>query len=369
MRATRSYPLPPPPPRLPVNDTPDQAKAIRHPDANNLDPEAFRSRFPTERIWHIHELLAASRYPSADQLARHFEVSTRTIKRDLEYMRDHFSLPIEFDFSRAGYFYTRSVRRFPGASVLSEADVFGILIARKALAQYQGLPFVQSLEATFRKLCGLLDDQPRYSMPGLCELLSFHPLGTDDSDAAVMDVVARALTESRPLQFVYRKPGQKSGAERRVYPYHLACIDNRWYLLGHDVERDAMRKFLLTRVNQPKLTLGRFTRPADFNPAQHLRSAFGVMTGSDDFEVVVEFDPWATDIMRGQRWHASQQVTELPAGGSRLRLRLSCLHEVARWVLSWGRHAAVISPEALIRRVAEEVELMSARYAEACKPK
>jgi hypothetical protein len=61
-----------------------------------------------------------------------------------------------------------------------------------------------------------------------------------------------------------------------------------------------------------------------------------VMSGRGDYEVVIEFDAWATDQLRGRLWHSSQQVTELPGGGSRLRMRLSGLEEVERWVLSWG---------------------------------
>ncbi len=52
----------------------------------------------------------------------------------------------------------------------------------------------------------------------------------------------------------------------------------------------------------------------------------------------------------------------LPGGGSRLKLRLSCLEEVQQHVMGWGMHATVIGPEELRRRVADTMRLVAARY-------
>lgn len=49
---------------------------------------------------------------------------------------------------------------------------------------------------------------------------------------------------------------------------------------------------------------------------------------------MVDLDAFAADDVRGQRLHSSQEVTELPKGMLRVRLRLSSLEEVERWVLS-----------------------------------
>lgn len=64
-------------------------------------------------------------------------------------------------------------------------------------------------------------------------------------------------------------------------------------------------------------------------------------------KVEIEFDLWGTDLVRGRQWHSSQELTDLPNGGSRLKMRLSSLEEIERWVLGWGSHAKVIGPAAL----------------------
>ena len=70
------------------------------------------------------------------------------------------------------------------------------------------------------------------------------------------------------------------------------------------------------------------------------------MKGEDDYEVVIEFDTYGTDLVRSRKWHPSQEFTELPVGGSQLRMRLSSVEEIEKSVLSWvggsnGRGEAV----------------------------
>jgi predicted DNA-binding transcriptional regulator YafY len=51
-------------------------------------------------------------------------------------------------------------------------------------------------------------------------------LTPDDADLRVFEVLTRALRDRRVLKFVYRNRGAAALQQRRVYPYHLACIDN-----------------------------------------------------------------------------------------------------------------------------------------------
>jgi len=78
--------------------------------------------------------------------------------------------------------------------------------------------------------------------------------------------------------------------------------------------------------------------------------------------VVIQFDSWGSDLVRGRKWHESQEFTELPGGGSELRMRLSGLEEIERAVLSWGTHATVVKPKALAERVRKTAEEVAKKY-------
>jgi proteasome accessory factor B len=57
------------------------------------------------------------------------------------------------------------------------------------------------------------------------------------------------------------------------------------------------------------------------------------------------------DYIREKKWHESQELRELPDGGVELRMKLSSLAEVERWILSWAGNARVIQPRELAESV------------------
>lgn len=128
-----------------------------------------------ERMMHIHREFQAGRHPNCRQLARDLEVVSRTIKRDVDFMRYRLNLPIAYDPQHRGYRYTEPVAAFPDVPV-TEQEVFALLVAHKAIARYRGTSFEQILENAFKKLAGRLDAQTRHTLGHLDAALSFRPL-------------------------------------------------------------------------------------------------------------------------------------------------------------------------------------------------
>jgi proteasome accessory factor B len=310
----------------------------------------------------IHEALKAAKYPNCTRLAKVIEVSTRTIKRDVDFMKFRLDLPIEYDAHRYGYYYSKPVDQFPSVPV-TEAEVFALLVAHKAIAQYHGTPFEQPLQAAFRKLTGQLNDQHALSLGNLEAALSFHPFAPDEADLETFQILSRALQEQRAVQFSYKNLGADKAQTRRVHPYHLACVENRWYLVAHDLARNGMRNFAMTRMRRLALLPERFTPAKGFRIEDYLKGSFGIFQAGDDFEVVVDFDKWAGELVRERKWHRSQQLTDLPGGGVRLQLRLNNLAEVERWILSWGTHATVVRPERLRESLKQTAASLLKAYA------
>ena len=76
-------------------------------------------------------------YPNARTLAEGYEVSDKTIKRDLEYLRDSLDAPVEYDTRKRGYYYSDPHYRF-SIMHITERDLFALYIAEKVLQQYRG---------------------------------------------------------------------------------------------------------------------------------------------------------------------------------------------------------------------------------------
>jgi predicted DNA-binding transcriptional regulator YafY len=319
------------------------------------------SRPPMERMLLIHGRIKNGTFPNCLQLAREIEVSSRTIKRDVDFMKVRLNMPIEFNARRKGYYYTEAVEQFPVAPI-SEAELFALLVAHKAVSQYRGTPFAAPLHGAFQKLTSQMNRENPLHLSQLEQALSFHPFAPDDADLEIFEKVSQTIGHRRVLKFEYRKPAAKHGQARKLIPYHLACVDNRWYVVGHDLARHALRTFALARMEHPTVMATRFERPRDFSIEKYLKGSFGIFTGDDDFEVAIEFDAWAAALVRERKWHPTQELQELANGRARLTLRLAGLPEIERWVLSWGAHATVIRPETLRKSLKKAASELAERY-------
>jgi len=324
----------------------------------------------------IHADLRRGARVNGTQLAEQLEVSRKTIMRDIAFMRDRLDLPIEFDAKLNAYRYTHQVEAFPTVNV-TEGELLALLVAQRALEQYRGTPFHRQLSIAFEKLTGSLRDQISFSPSEEFQSVSFKNIGTSRTDLALFNALSSAVQQQEEVHFEYRKPGDaarrakppldKKGAAsssliRHVCPYHLANRENLWYLVGYDLDRQALRTFALPRISAVKRTGRHFERPADFSPEQFFANALGVLGGVEDWHVRIRFSATVAERVREREWHDSQKVRSLPSGSLELSLRLGALEEVEQWVLSWGAHAEVLAPPELRARIKDSAKKLVAIY-------
>lgn len=326
----------------------------------------LRGRFarpPLERMMRLHERLQSNNFPNCRSLAEELEVSTKTVQRDIDFMRDRMGLPIEYDQVHFGFFYSEPVTSFPSIKV-SVGEVMALFVAQKALAQYQGTSFEKPLKAAFQKLTDGIKQEFTFDLGDMEAAISFKGLGTSISDIELFEVVSKAVLQACELQFEYKKLGGSRHQPRRVQAYHLGCIENQWYLFAFDVSRHQLRTFVLSRMRNARLTDVKFVRPADFSIENHLSGSFGVFHTRDakPRKVRIRFNAFAAQIIGERQWHRSQRIKFLETGDIELSLELDNLEEIERWVLSWGTHAKVIAPKELAARVRQSAEAISRSY-------
>ncbi len=303
----------------------------------------------------IHTQLKAVDYPNCRKMAEEFEVSSKTIQRDVDFMRDRLGLPIAYDPLRFGFFYTEEVTGFPNIEV-SEGEVAALFVAQKALAQYKGTPFERPLRSAFRKIADSLKERVSFSWSDLEDAISFHSAGASVADLALFDRVSQAVLKSVELEFEYRKLKSDGHEPRRVRPFHIACLENQWYLFAEDLERKDLRTFALPRMRAVQLTSKKFRRPPNFSISKVLSGSFGVFEGGRKHRIKLKFDPFAARLVSERTWHESQIFREAKDGSAVLALELGNLQEIERWILGWGRHVQVLAPPELATRVRAEAQ-------------
>ena len=132
---------------------------------------------------------------------------------------------------------------------------------------------------------------------------------------------------------------------RLVDPYHLANINGEWFLFAYDHARKDIRTFVPARIQSVEADRARPSRVRKNSPWKNgCATALACIPARANYEVVIRFNARVADYIREKKWHESQQLRELKGGGVELRMKLSSLAEVERWVLGWGGDAKVIRP-------------------------
>ena len=218
------------------------------------------------------------------------------------------------------------------------------MVAEKALQQYRGTSFEKPLLSAFKKMEQSLPDTISLNLADVEQTISFRTQRRADPGPGDLrragqghrgaPAIGADLSQARP-----------AAAEQRVVdPYHLANINGEWFLFAFDHLRKDLRTFVPARIKAIRPTGKTFERRKKFSLEKRLRDSFGVQSGQGEFEVVIRFNERVADYIREKKWHESQQLRELKGGGVELRLKLSSLAEVERWVLSWGGDAVVVRP-------------------------
>jgi proteasome accessory factor B len=317
----------------------------------------LHSRPPLYRFQEIFHAIKTGRYPNRTQLARSIEVTTKTIQRDLDYMRYQLNLPIEFDYARGGYHFTKTITDLP-LFQLTESELVSVFVAQKALEAYRGTPFEQPLRTAFQKL------QAAATNPGIRISVSWEDLGSSISfrhfgaylpDMTIFAELARAIQTEKAVEFDYKKLDAKSFEKRTVEPWHLACVSGQWYLLGYDSGRGARRVFVLARMRNISTLARDFAhpRPGDAEIRELFQNSFQIWQSEDARleRIVLRFSGRAARLVRERNWHPSQTLQELAGGNLELGLTLNSLEEIVPWILSWGRQCGVIRPARLRKKV------------------
>ena len=331
---------------------------------NNSNDRIGKTRRPLFRIYEIHAAILSGSYPNCSQLAEQMGVERKTIQRDVTFMRDELKLPLIYEETLHGYHYDLDVSDFPVFQTTAE-ELAGLFLARTALESVRGTSLAKVMQEVFAKLTRGMFGKIQFAWSDLDDAFSRKTIETDTRDVKLFGQIADSILNQYVTTFFYRKLGAESSELRRVHPLHLGQVDGGWYLIAHDLDRDALRTFALPRITRIKLSRKKFERRDDFIGSDHLKQSFGIWNVAGDHSrqlVRVELKNYAARLAQERRWHPTQEIFLLNAKGSRVEIRFDVgrLEEVLRWVLSFGSHAKVIAPPELVKMVRAEVEAMRA---------
>src|SRR4051794_5117699 len=209
----------------------------------------------SSRLLELLSLLQARRDWPGGELADRLEVSGRTIRRDVERLRQ-LGYPVESLTGPAGGYRLRAGTAMPPLLLDDdEAIAIGVGLRTAAGASVTGIeePAVRALV----KLEQVLPSHLRRRVAALASSTITVPMGGPTVDPQHLSVIAAGCRESECLRFGYRS---RDGTEsrREVEPHSLVNHGRRWYLVAWDRRRDDWRTFRIDRLARPAATGVRF---------------------------------------------------------------------------------------------------------------
>jgi predicted DNA-binding transcriptional regulator YafY len=310
----------------------------------------------TDRLLAIVLELQGKRRQRAEDLARTFETSKRTIYRDIQALCEAgvplVSTPGQGYALMEGYF-------LPPLSFTSEEATM-LLLGSDFMAQNFDAQYRAAAQSATRKIAGVLPEKLRDEVDYLQNSMRFVARGspTDPEEQKKLERLRRAIIERTTVRFRYYTRHRSNGAgeetTREADPYGLVFI-NTWNLTAYCHLRKDMRIFRLDRMEDLVLLPKTFQRPAGFR----MQPPSGEKAGNTIIRVLFDHEVkrWVREA-RSYYTIAEEETSD----GLLVTLNVRRESEVMQWLLGWGQHARVLEPDSLRLRLVEEARGMLRHY-------
>lgn len=209
------------------------------------------------RLLKLLSLLQTPREWPGGELAERLDVSPRTIRRDIDRLRD-LGYPVEASRGSVGGYRLVAGAALPPL-VLDDEEAVAIAVGLRAGAGHAIEGVDEASVRALAKLEQVLPSRLRHRVSALQNATV--PLTRGDGatiDPRTLTTLASAATGQERLRFSYRS-GDGTETKRQVEPYRLVSTGRRWYLVAYDLLREDWRTFRVDRVSEPFATGSRFT--------------------------------------------------------------------------------------------------------------
>jgi predicted DNA-binding transcriptional regulator YafY len=305
----------------------------------------------SSRTLRLLSLLQTHRYWPGGELAERLGVSVRTLRRDVDRLRE-LGYPVEANRGVDGGYQLAAGGALPPL-VIDDEEAVALTVGLQNAAQSTVAGVAESSVRALAKVTQVMPARLRRRAEALRAMTVPVEWGGQDRPSVAADVlttVALTCRDTERLRFAYTAAdGQRT--DRHVEPHRLVSLGRRWYLVAYDLGRHDWRNFRLDRLATPQPTGAQF-RPRDLpaaDAAEFVRSRLGNVPATYEVEAVVDV---SADTVRAQigRWSTVEEIDE---SLSRLRMTVDNLSWPMFALGVLGADFRVVHPPELVDHVHE----------------
>jgi predicted DNA-binding transcriptional regulator YafY len=312
----------------------------------------------TDRLVAMVMHLQGRRLVRAEDMAAHFEVSVRTIYRDIAALGEA-GVPIAGE-AGVGYSLVRSYHLPPVMLTADEATA--LFVGGAMVRQFADASLSEPMNAALDKLRAVLPRDRQEHVERLArQTIIRGRAGGGTADPAAQPwllAVQRGVAQRRVLRILYRGAARRDETARDLEPLGIVFYDGAWYLVAWCRLRVDVRHFRVDRIRTLTMLDEQFPARTDFSLSQHLDAC-------DARSAMQPVRVWFADAAqeRARRESYATLVEERRCeGGAEFSFTTWSLEWLARWLLSFGGDAEALAPPELRQRVREAVAAVAARH-------
>ena len=292
------------------------------------------------RTLRLLSLLQTHRFWSGDELAQRLEVSLRTLRRDIDRVRE-LGYPVHASPGVAGGYQLIAGSALPPL-ILDDEEAVAIAVALQQAANGGVAGIAESSVRALAALAQVLPPRLRQQVDALrsATAVPSWPEPADAADPEVLLALAQACRGEERITFDYRT------GPRHTEPVRLVPLSRRWYLVGYDLDRQDWRTFRVDRIHSPRPTGARF-RPRELpggDAVAFVRSGLDAVTSTVWVEVLLDL-PVERVVAAVGRWATA---TAEPDGRTRMRMRTDNLGWAAMAIGTLDTTFQVVEPPELV---------------------
>ncbi len=292
-----------------------------------------------DRLFGILLILEHKRRVRAQDLAEEYEVSKRTIYRDMSALNQMgvpiASLPGE-GFELVEGFYIPPL-------MFNENEAVAMILGSRLLTQQAAGSLTQSADSALAKIKVALPDQVRARAEALTNVIGFFSPHTKfDLDDPQLLLIQKAIQEKQVIHIRYHGYQKDETTERDVEPHRLSYTEGVWYLEGYCRLRKDVRGFRLSRIE-------------GMNPLKETfaKKRAGKTKNKKVIEIKIRFAAGVVRWVRERQHYGFQSEEAMTQNDVVMIYHVEDVSEIRAWILGWGDAAEVLSPKELRKSMRE----------------
>lgn len=311
-----------------------------------------------DRLTGLILLLQSHRVLTAERMAEHFEISVRTVYRDLAALGEA-GVPIVAE-AGVGYSLMRGYHIPP--VMFTEDEAAALFMGGEVTEQVADESLRFAMRSALLKVRSVLPREKRDYInrlqPAVGVWLGCRTPGELRPDSVLP--LQQAVVHKRCVELDYDTGGKGEVSTRTVEPLGLMYYSRHWHLIAYCRLRQDFRDFRLDRISRWQVTTATFAGHEGFSVKEFLADA---IQRHELIPVKAAFPPQVMDRVRREMRCSSVSGTMTRGGWEEVELLVPSLDWLPGWLLSFGRDVEVLAPEELRQSVYELASEVARRHA------